>query len=276
MIFSSLTFFIFFLIVSLLLLLYRAKWYRKTVLLAASYVFYGWWDARFLLLIIASSLIGYTVGIYLSRVQDDRKRFKILLISVVFDLGMLGFFKYCNFFIESFTSVTGIKGFSTLNIILPVGISFYTFQSMSYSIDVYRRKLLTCYNLLDFLLFIAFFPQLVAGPIVRAADFLPQLKNQILFKGENILFGIQVFLVGFLQKQLFADRLAIYADDVFRNNALYSTGSHWIAIIAYGLQIFCDFSGYSLMAIGSAKILGFDFLSNFNLLGIIPRSLLRL
>ena len=243
--------------------------YRKNVLLIASYVFYGWWDVRFLALILITTTIDYWIGKRISITPDSPQRRRYLIGSLCLNLGILGFFKYFNFFIDSANLLAASLNLnwnlSTLNIILPVGISFFTFQSMSYSIDIYRRKLQPADSFRDFALFIAFFPQLVAGPIVRAKEFLPQLKVPIRLNPENFSIGFQIFLCGLIKKALIADRLAIYVDKVYATPEIYSAGTLWLALISYAIQIFCDFAGYSEMAIGLALCLGFKLPQNFNL-----------
>jgi alginate O-acetyltransferase complex protein AlgI len=266
MIFSSLTFFIFFAIVIIFLLVLKNQKAKKIMLLAASYFFYGYWDYRFLSLIIFTSILDYFVGKKISKINSPSQKKILLAISIFVNLGILAFFKYFNFFIESANVAFGDFGLnlSTLNIILPVGLSFYTFQSMSYTIDVYRDKSKYCSSTLDFLLFIAFFPQLVAGPIVRASDFLPQLKKKIELRADNFRIGIQIFIFGLIKKVIIADRVAFFVDGVFKGPELFDSWTIWLAVIAYSIQIYCDFSGYSDMAIGLARIMGFDFMTNFN------------
>lgn len=240
---------------------------RKLLLLVSSYIFYAFWDWRFLFLIFISTIIDFFAGNRISRVLSrDKKRF-FLFFSIIANLSILGFFKYFNFFIHSANVAFGGLGLnlSTLNIILPVGISFYTFQTMSYTIDIYRGSLKPSKNILDFALFVAFFPQLVAGPIVRASEFLPQLKNKIVLNLDNIKIGMQIFIIGAFKKVVIADRMAYFVDLVFANHAFYDSGTIWLAVIAYSIQIYCDFSGYSDMAIGIARILGFTLPINFSM-----------
>jgi len=262
-IFSSLTFFIFFALVLGLLRLLRTEIQKRWMLLAASYVFYGWWDWRFLSLIIASSAWSYYFGRRIAGSDDQRARKRFLIAAVTCDLSLLAFFKYADFFIGSFAAAFGVENPSLLRILLPVGISFFTFQSMSYTIDIYRRRIELCRSPLDFFLFVGFFPQLVAGPIVRAAEFLPQLENPVALKRDNVVLGFQVFLLGLIQKVVFADNVAVFVDPVFAEPAMYDAATLWLAMAAYGVQIFCDFSGYSLMAIGVALVMGFHLPENF-------------
>ena len=264
MIFSSFQFLTFFLIIIALLIVLPAR-YRKYLLIAASYYFYAAWDYRFTALIFTSTIIDFIVGRLLHQTEDDRKRKLLLIVSIAANLGFLGFFKYYNFFIDSASmlfSQWGL-GVTNLNIILPVGISFYTFQTMSYTIDIYRRVLKPVDSFADFAFFVAFFPQLVAGPIVRAADFLPQLKTPIRIQGANVWVGSQIFIIGLFKKLMIADAVAPFVDGVYAYPEYYSSVTVWLAIVAYALQIYCDFSGYSDMAIGCARILGFHFNRNF-------------
>lgn len=267
MIFTSPAFYIFFSVLLFLLLIFKKQSHIKIIILLASYFFYGYWDYRFLLLIIISTGIDFYIGKKISKTDDSEKRKKLLIVSIASNLSILGFFKYYNFFILSANTAFSWTGFNfaTLNIILPVGISFYTFQTMSYTIDIFRHKLQPCKSIIDFAIFVAFFPQLIAGPIVRAIDFLPQLKEKIILKKENVAIGLQIFLFGMIKKSLIADRLSIFVDKIFENPELFSTSTMWLAIIAYSIQIYADFSGYSDMAIGIAKILGFNLPNNFNM-----------
>lgn len=267
MIFSSLDFLFFIVAVLSLLILVRSQIIRRYIILFSSYFFYAYWDYRFLALLIYSTIFDYIIGKNIGKSTDDKQRKKILFFSIVMNLGLLGFFKYFNFFIASANSAFGglNLNLSTLNIILPIGISFYTFQTMSYAIDVYRKKIQPADSFLDFAVFVAFFPQLVAGPIVRAADFLPQLKKEIIIRWVNIERGLQIFLFGLIKKVLIADRISYFVDIVFEGPGIYSTPTVWLALIGYSIQIYCDFSGYSDMAIGVARVLGFDLRKNFDI-----------
>jgi alginate O-acetyltransferase complex protein AlgI len=263
MIFSSLTFVMFLAAVMALMVWLKTDRQRKWMLLLASYIFYGAWDWRFLSLIVASSLWSFYFGRRIARTADKSLRGRYLATSLTLDLGLLATFKYANFFADSFARTFGISDSFTLGIVLPVGISFYTFQTMSYTIDIYRTRLDECRSSLDFFLFVAFFPQLVAGPIVRASDFLPQLREPMALKARNVSIGLQIFILGMAQKVLVADNVASFVDPVFKDPALYDAATLWLGLGAYTIQIFCDFSGYSLMAIGVAKVLGFDLPENF-------------
>ncbi len=266
--FISLQYFVFFIFV------FSAYWHlsrknQNIFLLLSSWFFYANWDWRFLSLILISTIIDYVSG---KKIYDNNS-LKIkrlwLTISLVTNLSILAYFKYANFFIDSFISFTNNLGFSvaptTLNVILPVGISFYTFQSLSYSLDIYRNKLKPSNSLINFATFVAFFPQLVAGPIVRAKEFLYQLEVDRQFSGSDFESGIIRFLKGFFKKAFIADGIAIYlVDPVFSNPESYSSGMLWLAMFGYAVQIYADFSGYSDMAIGSARMLGFKLPENFN------------
>lgn len=267
MIFTSLEFIAFFLILMLLFPAINNQTGRKILLLASSYFFYAFWDWRFLFLILLSTAAGYYFGKEIYRSENATSRKAILISSIIANLGFLGLFKYFNFFIESANTMFGKFGFnlSALNIILPIGISFYTFEILSYTIDIYRKNLKPEKSTIDFAIFIAFFPKLIAGPIVRATEFLPQLKNKIEITKANFSIGIQIFLIGAFKKVVIADRMAFFSDPVFSNPSLYTTYTVWLALAAYTIQIFCDFSGYSDMAVGIAKILGFDLPMNFNI-----------
>ncbi len=263
MIFSSLTFLVFFGLVLSLYAALKTDRAKFRLLLVASYVFYGWWDWRFLFLMAGSSTWSWYWGNRIAELDDGRKRRVLLWVSLFGDLGSLAFFKYANFFVDSFCATFGIERAGPLAIILPVGISFFTFQSMSYTIDLYRRRFEPCYDIERFLLFVSFFPQLVAGPIVRASEFLPQLKAAPKLTRADAVVGLQVFLLGLVQKIVVADNVAFFVDPVFANPDRYDQLTLWAGMAAYTLQIFCDFSGYSLMAIGVARVLGFHLPENF-------------
>ncbi|MEM9089892.1 MAG: MBOAT family protein [Cyanobacteria bacterium P01_F01_bin.53] len=275
MIFSSIEFFLFFAAVILFLTLAKGQQTKKYFLLAASYFFYGYWDWRFTFLMLAMTVVNYVLGHCVERARSLRIKRLSLVTAIVFDLGVLGFFKYYNFFVESANyalrslgSLSGASqsaGLSSLDIILPVGISFITFQVMAYVIDIYRGVTGSAETFWDFALLTAFFPQLVAGPILKAKQFLPELQKKIVIRPQNLLFGAQLFLLGLFRKVVIADRLAIYVDGVFDQPQDFSTPTVWLAVIAYAIQIYCDFSGYSDMAIGAARCLGYEIPINFNL-----------
>lgn len=263
MLFHELAFWIF---LPVVLLLFYCSPFRlgKLVLLISSYVFYMWWDPRFILLILISTAIDYFAGRRLESSTGWRKR-ALLITSLVANLGFLGFFKYYNFFASSIAEVMGIAPNSlALTIILPVGISFYTFQSMSYTIDVYLGKLKPVRSFVDFALFVSFFPQLVAGPIVRACDFFPQLDHWRRPSEIDIQRGIVLILVGLMKKMIFADHFATISDAYYADVAANPGAiTAWTATVAFGMQIFFDFSGYTDIARGCGKLLGFHFPINF-------------
>ncbi|MFN0058327.1 MAG: MBOAT family O-acyltransferase [Planctomycetota bacterium] len=267
MLFNQIEFFVLFAAALACLLSIKSHGAQKNCLLVASIYFYGYWDWRFLSLLLFSTVFDYSAGRVLGRVTTPRTRRTIIVLSLIVNLGVLGFFKYFNFFVESLRAVVEPFGWQlgTLEIILPVGISFYTFQSLSYTLDVYRQKIEPCKSLRDFALYIAFFPQLVAGPIVRAADFLPQLKTPRTLSWEKAYSGYSLFVIGLFKKTIIADRLAPFVDEVFNNAGAYDAVTTWLAVVAYALQIYCDFSGYSDMAIGAARVIGYELTLNFNL-----------
>ena len=264
MIFTSLKFLIFYAALLFLLAVFKEQRWRKYLLLLGSYCFYGAWDPRFLILIFVTSVVGFWFGNFIASSKTRKQRKTYLFVSIGFTLSALVYFKYANFLGEELAGLLN-RDWDILDITLPVGISFFTFQILSYSIDLYRERIEPCDNLSDFLLFVAFFPQLVAGPIVRASEFLPQLKNRIEIKLENLLVGGQLFLGGALQKSLIADTLSTLADPVFSAPELYSTSTIWLGTLCYTVQIFCDFAGYSLMAIGVAYTLGYRLPENFRM-----------
>lgn len=240
---------------------------QNFIIVLASYVFYGWWDWRFLSLIIFSTIIDYSIGIRLSKEEKQLKRKILLLTSIGVNLGLLGFFKYFNFFIESFNAAFASAGIhtnmSSLNIILPVGISFYTFQTMSYTIDIYRNKIEHTKSILAFMAFVSFFPQLVAGPIERASHLLPQFLKNRKFDYKQASSGIKLIVWGFFKKVVIADNAAQLVNEIFKNYPNESYISLIVGAILFAFQIYCDFSGYSDIAIGLGRILGFDLTYNF-------------
>ena len=268
MIFTELRFLILFTLVYALHWALRTNSARKNLLLAASYVFYGAWDWRFLVLILFSTLIDYVVGSLLGRIVAPGPRKALLCTSLVLNLGLLGFFKYYNFFVDSAADFAALLGLEvsdfTLNIVLPVGISFYTFQTLSYTIDVYRRHMQPTRSFRDFALFVAFFPQLVAGPIVRAIDLLPQFAEKRRWDDVRFRAGLAIFFCGFVKKACVADNVAMAADLVFANPEAYSLADKWLGVLLYSVQAYCDFSGYSDMAIGLANLLGYELVKNFD------------
>ena len=265
MIFSSAEFFAFLLLLLALLKAARGENARRNILLVASYFFYGWWDWRFCFLLLLCTFVDYGVARGIEAAATPRGKRAWLLVSLVSNLGWLAFFKYMNFFLANLEPLFQVAGLHVphLNVILPVGISFYTFQSISYVIDVYRGALPAHRNVRDYMLFVAFFPQLLAGPIVRGVEFLPQLKAIHPLRGENVRLGAERFVRGFAKKVLFADTLAVFADPVFAHPGAYASLTCWLAVIAYAGQIYYDFSGYTDMAIGVAKMIGIEFPVNF-------------
>ena len=244
---------------------------QNILILIASYVFYGWWDWKFLLLILFSSLVDYTVGTAMDKASSQGKRKMLLVLSLMVNLGLLAVFKYFNFFIEEFNGMMSALGLgaslNSLNIILPVGISFYTFQSLSYSIDVYRQKIKPSKNLIQFLTYVAFFPQLVAGPIERAKTLLPQFEKVRYFNYEFAVKGVHQIIWGFFKKVVIADNCAVLVNQIFNQEAGYAGSSSLLLILGavlFAFQIYGDFSGYSDIAIGTAKLFGVQLMKNFD------------
>jgi alginate O-acetyltransferase complex protein AlgI len=240
---------------------------QNALVVAASFVFYGWWDWRFLSLLVFSASVDYFVGLGLAKEERAKKRKFLLWISICVNLGLLGFFKYYNFFTESFAEAFTFFGHQTnpwsLRIILPVGISFYTFQALSYSIDVYRKKLEPTRDIVAYFAFISFFPQLVAGPIERATHLLPQFYKKRVFDYSKAVDGARQILWGLFKKIVIADNCAEYVQQVFDNSATYNGSTLFIGIFLFAIQIYCDFSGYSDIAIGTARLFGFSLMRNF-------------
>lgn len=269
MLFNSVTFFIYFIIVFLLywIIIPQKKFSQNLLILVASYIFYGWWDYRFLSLIVLSSLIDYFTGLKLENLSDQKSRKFYLSVSILFNLGMLGVFKYYNFFVESLLVSMQSLGiefqYTTLNIILPVGISFYTFQTMSYTIDIYFKKIKATRDMLQFFVFVSYFPQLVAGPIERAKNLLPQFQNVRVFNYQESVLGMQLVLSGFIKKCLIADNLSVRVDYVFANYQELHPIFLYLGIVFFAIQIYCDFSGYSEIAIGISKMLNINLMYNF-------------
>jgi len=240
---------------------------QNLLIVVASYVFYGWWDWRFLFLILFSTIVDYFVGIGLAKYENLGKRRILLLTSIFVNLGFLGIFKYYNFFLDNLVEAFSFLGQSInaqgLNIILPVGISFYTFQTLSYSIDVYRGKLSPTRDFIAFLAFVSFFPQLVAGPIERATHLLPQFYKKRKFNYYNSIIGIKQITWGLFKKIVIADNCAQYANDIFNNYQNYSSFTLILGVVYFSFQIYGDFSGYSDIAIGTARLFGFSLMQNF-------------
>jgi D-alanyl-lipoteichoic acid acyltransferase DltB (MBOAT superfamily) len=240
---------------------------QNSLLLIASYVFYGWWDWRFLSLVIFSSFVDYFVGIGLSSTSKKSKRKLLLLLSICVNIGFLGFFKYFNFFAESFADAFTLFGQSfeatRLNIVLPVGISFYTFQTLSYSIDVYKEKLKPTKDIISFFAFVSFFPQLVAGPIERASNLIPQFYKKRKFEFDHAVDGLRQILWGLFKKIVIADNCAYYADQIFANYTDFNGSTLVLGALFFTFQIYGDFSGYSDIAIGTSRLFGFKLMQNF-------------
>jgi len=240
---------------------------RNLFLLVISYVFYGWWDWRFLSLLILSSSVDYLLGIAMGRMPEKSKRKRLLLVSLLVNLGMLGIFKYFNFFQREFIDLFASWGVElnpwSLQIVLPVGISFYTFQTLSYTIDVYRGNLKPCKDVVAFFAFVSFFPQLVAGPIERATNLIPQFYQKARFDLIQAKDGLRQMLWGFFKKVVVADNCAILVQQIFENYETADSVTLAYGAVLFAFQIYGDFSGYSDIAIGCARLLGFDLMRNF-------------
>ena len=268
MLFNSLDFFVF---VCIVFLLYTRLSLKKQniLILVSSYFFYGCWDYRFLSLIIISTLVDYWAGLRIHTEAKRKKRKIYLVLSVCTNLGILGFFKYFNFFISSAETILSYLGCDAsgwrLHIILPVGISFYTFQTMSYTIDIYNRNIKPTHNIIDFAAFVAFFPQLVAGPIERASRLLPQIARPRVLTMEKCKQGVWLIVWGLFKKTVIADNLAEIVNPVFASQSHLNTGLVLISLYAFAFQIYCDFSGYTDIARGVARCMGIDLMVNFNL-----------
>ncbi len=247
--------------------LHRNIKFQNLIIVIASYIFYGWWDWRFLSLIFVSSLIDFLIGLKLYKTQLPTKRKLLVFTSVFVNIGFLAFFKYFNFFLDSIDTVFSFLGkplnSTSLNIVLPVGISFYTFQTLSYTLDIYKKKLKPTDNPLAFFAFVSFFPQLVAGPIERASNLLPQFSNTRTVNEKTISYGFKLIIWGFFLKVVVADRAAIYVNSVYNNIDNHDGLTFIAATILFAFQIYGDFAGYSLIAIGTAKLFGFDLMTNF-------------
>jgi len=278
MLFNSIDFAIFLPIVFIL------YWYvvnrnlklQNLLIVSASYVFYGWWDWRFLSLILFSTIVDYSVGRRLRKEENQLWRKVLLWTSISVNIGFLGFFKYFNFFLDNFIAAFSFFGTeinaNSLNIILPVGISFYTFQTLSYTIDVYKRKLEPTNNFIAFSAFVSFFPQLVAGPIERATHLLPQFSVKRNFDYKKAVDGLQQILWGLFKKLVIADNCAEYANMIFNNSDDYSGSTLVLGALFFTFQIYGDFSGYSDIAIGTSRLFGFDLKRNF--ISLISREIL--
>ena len=278
MLFNSVDFIVFFAFVISLIVIIRNRNFHYIFLIAASYFFFYFSNNFLITLLIFSTILDYYVGKQIWITNDKSKKKKLLVLSIIGNLGLLGFFKYTDFAISQFNEIFGLIGIDEiplLEIVLPVGISFYTFQTLSYTIDVYRGNLTPSKSLKEFALFVSFFPQLVAGPILRASNFLPQirekfveLRNQNLketiIQNSNLKFGLTLMSFGFFKKMFFADNIAPFVDEIFINPIGLDSFAIVLGTIAFGIQLYCDFSGYTDIAIGAAFILGFKIPKNFN------------
>ena len=270
MLFNSIDFAIFLPIVFVLywLVLKNQLRLQNVLLLLASYIFYGWWDWRFLSLILFSTIVDFCIGLYLKKSSNIITRNYLLWTSVLVNIGLLMFFKYFNFFIDNFVSAFTFFGSeiqsNTLNIILPVGISFYTFQTLSYTIDVYKGRLEPTDNFIQFATFVSFFPQLVAGPIERAKNLLPQFNVKRHFDPNFAMSGVYLIIWGLFKKVVVADNCAFFVNQIFNGSADFSSMELFLGAVLFGFQIYGDFSGYSDIAIGVARLFGFSLMLNFS------------
>ena len=268
MVFNSVIFVVFLVIVLTLYWAAPAQ-FRNPILLVASYIFYGYWDWRFLSLLAISTIVDYTIGIHMGRTERHSIRTRLLVLSVVVNLGILGIFKYFNFFVDSFAALLGDIGLEPstplLDVVLPVGISFYTFQTLSYSFDVYRRRIKPTHNFINFATYVSYFPQLVAGPIERAQHLLPQIEsvNRPPPVGSRLIDGLSLILEGLFKKVVLADGVARVANEVFAAPDSYSWVGNMIGVVAFAIQIYGDFSGYTDIARGVSKLFGIDLVVNF-------------
>ena len=268
MLFNSIDFAIFLPIVFTLYWVLRNQLKLQNLLIVvASYIFYGMWDWRFLFLILFSTVVDYTMGILIEKNDSKNKKKLFLWISILVNLGFLGYFKYSNFFLENFVYAFSFLGqdlkFRGLEIVLPVGISFYTFQTLSYTIDVYRKKLSPTKDFIAFSAFVSFFPQLVAGPIERATHLLPQFYRKRKFDYKLAVNGMRQILWGLFKKVVIADNCAQFANQIFNNYEDYSGSTLILGAVFFTFQIYGDFSGYSDIAIGISRLFGFDLMRNF-------------
>jgi alginate O-acetyltransferase complex protein AlgI len=270
MLFNSISYAVFLPIVFLLhwFVAKKNKNAQNALLLVASYLFYGWWDYRFLFLLIFSTFLDYLTGIQIHQAKTAIKKRIWLIVSVVINVGFLATFKYYNFFIESFGSIIrsfGVKSdLWTLSVILPVGISFYTFHGLSYVFDIYNKKTAPTKNFIDYSLFVSFFPLLVAGPIERATHLLPQIKKSRKFNYENTIDGLRQILWGLFKKIVIADNCAKIVNTIFKDPGHFYGSTLLYGAILFAFQIYCDFSGYSDIALGSARLFGIELIRNFN------------
>ena len=264
MVFTSWAFVLFFACVLGALSLAPSRRSRQLIILVSSTVFYGYWNKLYLLLLATPSIIDYVCAKWIEDTNDERARKRWLIVSIATNLGLLGYFKYTNFFLGTTANLIG-RHYEQLAILLPIGISFYTFKTLSYTIDVYRRKIPACRDWWQYAMFVTYFPELIAGPIVRASVFLPQMTRSLRPSWKRASVGLQLILLGASKKLLIADRVAILPDAVFARPGAFGSWSVISAVVAYSLQIYCDFSGYSDIAIGVSRIIGFDLPENFNM-----------
>jgi alginate O-acetyltransferase complex protein AlgI len=269
MLFCSFQFFAFFAIVFVLYWIVRSQEVRVWLLLLASYFFYASWNHWLALLIVVSTALDFAIARRIESSPSPGWRKLLLCISLTANLGLLAYFKYANFFLHSVEQALHTAGASAsmpaLRVILPIGISFYTFEAINYVVDVYLGKMKAERNLAHFMLFILFFPHLIAGPIVRARDFLPQIRRQKRWDWARLHLGMQYFIMGLFKKMGIADHMALFADPVFAHPGEYNTGALWLGTLAYTFQVYCDFSGYTDMALGAAHMLGYKLARNFNM-----------
>ena len=270
MLFNSFEFLVFLPIVFMLYwFVFRGRRWQNLLVVTASYVFYGWWDWRFLLLIALTSVCVYGSGLLLEHYEGRRRRQQIVCaVNIVLNLGILGVFKYYNFFVENLDALFGVMGYHldwvTMIVILPVGISFYTFQALSYTIDVYQKRLPATHDIIEFLAYISFFPQLVAGPIERATNLLPQFQRRRQFDYAKAVDGMRQMLWGFLKKLVIADNCATVVNEYWNHYQDLPGVSLFLMGVLFTFQIYCDFSGYSDIAIGCARLFGFNLMRNFS------------
>lgn len=274
MLFNSVEFLVFFAVFYSVYLMTR-RWnvqFRWLLITVASFFFYGWWSTRFLLLLISTGVFDFTLAQFIHRSQNKNVRRTLVLFSLVFNLGLLFSFKYSRLFVSTAISLSNVFGWHALGnlqlpsalAVLPIGISFYTFESLSYVFDVYRGHLVPTRNLFHYFSFLSMFPRLIAGPIERPSNLLPQLERPIELKDELTFEGLQMVCLGYFKKVVLADNLALIVNTAFANGARFSTTYWWYVIVCFAFQIYFDFSGYSDIAIGLAQLMGFRFRQNFN------------
>jgi alginate O-acetyltransferase complex protein AlgI len=267
--FCSLQFLAFFVTVFTIYWLMPWKPARVYLLLVSSFTFYAAWNKQLAVLIACTTVLDYLIGRGLVSCKSDRWRKVLLFTSLGVNLGLLAYFKYTNFFIDSLKTLLDGSGlttsWTTLQLIVPFGISFYTFEAINYTIDVYRGKAPAERNLANFMVFILFFPHLIAGPIVRSRDFLPQIRRTKRWDWPRVQLGVQYFLMGMFKKMAIADHMEEFVRPVFATPGAYGTSAVWLSVLAFAIQIYCDFSGYTDMAIGAAHMFGYKLTQNFNM-----------